>query len=188
MKKIALCLIAFLIIAAGVFIGVKSNLTYGKNIPAEKRNVLVVYFTRSGTTEFAARDIANAANGDLVKVSRVTPYPVDLEDCVAEAAREMQADELPEINKLNINMDRYNVVFLCYPIWLNSIPMPMVSFMEQYDLSGKYIIPVATHSGSQLGNSIYVINSHCKDSTVLDGISLTDGNKDLLKKLEEYGF
>ena len=67
--------------------------------------------------------------------------------------------------------------------------MPMVTFMEENNLSGKYIIPVATHSGSEFGNSISVIQSHSGNAKILDGIALLNGNtQGLTEKLSEYGY
>lgn len=188
-KTIGGLLLLVIVIAAsiGIYFAATGQ-TSGKDIPLEEKNVLVVYFSRTGTTEAAAMEIAKVTGGSIHRVIRDVPYPDNLEDCVEEASREMQNSDLPAINDIEGGTESYNVIFLCYPIWLNSMPMPMVSFMEENDLSGKYIIPVATHSGSEFGNSISVIKSHCGGSTVLDGIALRNGNQGLLEMLEEYGF
>lgn len=184
---IGVIFVFILIFSAFLYINLNNNTT-GKDIPLDNKNVLVVYFSRTGNTEDAAYIISTYTGGRLHRVSRSVPYPENLKECVIEVSKEMQDNILPEINKFDGKMDKYNVVFLCYPIWLNSVPMPMVSFMEEYDFSGKYIIPVATHSGSGLGNSVSVIKNHCDGAIVLDGISIANGDHDILDKVKEYGF
>lgn len=186
MKKIILCL---MIIVSMVFCICGCGQTSGKALPQGEKNVLVVYFSRTGSTAKAAEYIADYTKADIVRITRTEPYPEKLEDCVKEVSREMQSGELPGINEKIENIQDYSVVFLCYPIWLNSIPMPMVTFMEENSLSGKYVIPVATHSGSEFGNSISVIQSRSKGAAVLDGIALLNGDtQGLDEKLGEYGF
>lgn len=189
LKKVFLSVILVLVLVfTAVLYICLNNTTGGKDIPLNNKNVLVVYFSRTGTTEDVAYIISTYTGGKLHRVSRSVPYPENLKDCVAEVSKEMQDNIYPEINKFDGKMDKYNVIFLCYPIWLNSVPMPMVSFMEEYDFSGKYIIPVATHSGSGLGNSVSVIKSHCDGAIVLDGISIANGDHDILSKVSEYDF
>lgn len=186
MKKIILCL---MMVVSMVFCICSCGQTSGKSLPHGEKNTLVVYFSRTGNTAEAAQSIASYTHADIVRITRTEPYPDGLENCVKEASREMQSDTLPDINETVENMSDYNVVFLCYPIWLNSIPMPMVTFMEENSLSGKYVIPVATHSGSEFGNSISVIQSHCNGAKVLDGIALLNGDtQGLEEKLSEYGY
>lgn len=186
MKKIILCL---MIIVSIVLCTCSCGQTSGKYLPEGDKNTLVVYFSRTGNTAKAAQLIADYTGADIVRITRTEPYPEGLEDCVKEVSEEMQSSSLPGINEKVENIDSYNVVFLCYPIWLNSIPMPMVTFMEENSLAGKYVIPVASHSGSEFGNSISVIQRHSGGATVLDGIAVLNGDTQGLEdKLAEYGF
>ncbi|MCI6496448.1 MAG: hypothetical protein MSA01_05265 [Anaeromassilibacillus sp.] len=186
MKKIILSL---MMIVSMIFCLCACGQTSGKALPQGEKDTLVVYFSRTGNTADAAQIIADYTGADIIRITRAEPYPDNLEACVKEVSEEMQSSELPAINEKVNNMNSYDVVFLCYPIWLNSIPMPMVTFMEENNLSGKYIIPVATHSGSEFGNSISVIQSHSGNAKILDGIALLNGNtQGLTEKLSEYGY
>ena len=65
-------------------------------------------------------------------------------------------------------MEQYDVIFVGFPIWWYALPMPVWSFLEEYDLSGKTIIPFFTHNGSSSGaSSISTVAELCPDSTVL---------------------
>ena len=73
-------------------------------------------------------------------------------------------------------MDDYDVIFLGYPNWWGTIPMPLYTFLEEYDFSGKTIIPFCTHEGSRLGSSVQDITALCPQSTILDGLAVRGGN------------
>lgn len=185
MKKLLLFLMAFSVILCFCSCGQ----TMGKNLPKGQNNVLVVYFSRTGNTAATARIIADYTQADTFTFSRKEPYPEDLEECVAEASKEMQNNIIPEITNKIDNIEKYNIIFLCYPIWLNSMPMPVVTFMTENNLSNKYIIPVATHSGSGFGDSIQKIQKYAGNAKIMDGISILNGNNQGLEdKLKEYGF
>ena len=182
-------LLLFLTAVAVILSFCSCGQTMGKSLPTGKRDVLVVYFSRTGNTADTAKIIADYTQADIFTFSRQEPYPENLEECVAEASREMQNNIIPEITDQVKNIEKYNVIFLCYPIWLNSMPMPVITFMTENNLSDKYIIPVATHSGSGFGDSIQKIQKYAGNAKIMDGLSILNGNNQGLEdKLKEYGF
>jgi flavodoxin len=70
-------------------------------------------------------------------------------------------------------MDQYDVVFLGYPIWWASIPMPIASFLEAYDFTGKTIAPFCSSGGSRLGQSVTAIAKLSPNSTILEALSVS---------------
>lgn len=74
------------------------------------------------------------------------------------------------------NMDDYDVIYLGYPIWWDTLPMPVASFLEEYDFAGKTIIPFASHEGSGLGLGVSMIKELCPDTEVLDGFAIEGGD------------
>ena len=93
------------------------------------RNILVAYFSASGVTGRVAREIAEATGAELYEIRPAQPYTPAI------------AGELPE-------MDKYDTVFLGFPIWWYVQPRIVDTFLEACDVSGKTIIPFATSGGS----------------------------------------
>lgn len=100
-------------------------------------NVLVAYFSWSGNTRGIARLLHQKIGGELVEIEPATPYSEDYNTCLEQAKRDQERAARPELKTHIADMTRYDVVFLGYPNWWATIPMPIASFLEQYDFSGK---------------------------------------------------
>ena len=125
---------------------------------AGQRRIAVVYFSEpetedrravQGNTEFIASVIGKATGGALYRIERSAPYPSSHEALTAEAKEERDRGARPAIQGPG-DLSEVDTVFLGYPIWWYDMPMPVYSFLEAYDLSGKTIIPFVTHGGSGL--------------------------------------
>jgi flavodoxin len=91
---------------------------------------------------------------------------------VEKARQELKSEYRPPLKTEVANMASYEVVFVGYPDWWSSIPMPVASFLSKYDFSGKTIVPFCTHEGSGLGHSVTDIKNLCRQSTVLNGLAV----------------
>lgn len=147
---------------------VESNNTVG----TEEKNILVVYFSHSGNTRVIANQIHEKVGGDIFEIVAVNPYPTDYDTVVDQAKQEQEGNYRPELATKVENMDSYDVVFIGYPNWWGTMPMPVFTFLEAYDFSGKTIIPFCTHEGSGLGRSVENITKLCPQSTILDGLAI----------------
>ena len=147
---------------------VESNNTSG----TEEKNILVVYFSHSGNTRVIANQIHEKVGGDIFEIVTVNPYPMDYDAVVDQAKQEQEDNYRPELATKVENMDSYDVVFIGYPNWWGTMPMPVFTFLEEYDFSGKTIIPFCTHEGSGLGRSVEDITKLCPQSTILDGLAI----------------
>lgn len=125
---------------------------------AEGSRIAVVYFSEPetedraavmGSTEFIAQIISTETGGRLVRIERTAPYPASHEALTAEAKGERDGNIHPAIRQMGDFSDS-DVIFLGNPIWWYDMPMPVYSFLDAYDLSGKTIIPFVTHGGSGL--------------------------------------
>ena len=74
------------------------------------------------------------------------------------------------------DMEKYDVIFLGYPNWWGTIPMAMFTFLEQYDLSGKTIVPFCTHGGGGLGRGVDDITRISPNATILQGFAVNGGS------------
>lgn len=110
--------------------------------------------------------------GDIFEIVTVNPYPTDYDSVVDQTKQEQEDNYRPQLKTKVENMDSYDVVFIGYPNWWGTMPMPVFTFLEEYDFSGKTIIPFCTHEGSGLGRSVEDITELCPQSTILDGLAI----------------
>ena len=148
-------------------------------------NIMTVYFSlkgqtiapgmkivhlEKGNTAVAAEYIQKAVGGELFEIETVKTYKKDHFEMIEEAKEELQKGIRVELKSYPAELP--DTVFLGYPNWWNTLPMPVVTFLEHFDWSGKRIIPFCTNEGSGLGNSVADICKICKGAKVEDGISI----------------
>lgn len=126
-----------------------------------------------GTTEYVARLIQDNVGGDIHSIETVEPYSTDFDTVVDQNHEEMNAGTLPELVATELDVSRYDIVFLGYPVWATNAPQAIFSFLMQYDLSGKTIVPFCTHDGYGAGGSYGDIAEAIDGETaVLDGLAI----------------
>ena len=132
---------------------------------------LVAYFSWSGNTKYAAQYIAKKVGADEFEIIREKPYPTEYTPCTEDAKAEKEAGERPAIKGKVENMAQYDVVFVCVPVWWYTAPMPVFTFLEQYNLKGKTVIPFCTaYSGPS--STLKDIVKATPDSDHRDGICI----------------
>lgn len=146
------------------------------NEDTEIGKVLVLYFSQSGNTEAVANFIHNAVGGDIVKLETETPYPSDYDELVDYAQEEQRENARPVLSTKIDNIDEYDTIFLGYPNWWGDMPMPIYTFLDEYDLSGKTIAPFITHGGSGLSGTPENIKEEEPNATVTEGLAVNGSN------------
>ena len=140
-----------------------------------------------GNTEVVAQKIARATGGDLFHIEAVKPYPADYDESTEVAKTELGENARPELTATVRDFDAYDVIYLGYPIWWGVMPMPVMTFLEMYDFSGKTIVPFCTHEGSGLGRSENDIKRLCPGASVKQGLALHGGSvQDALPTLQKW--
>lgn len=129
-----------------------------------------------GSTEIVAKQIHALVGGDLVEIQTAKPYPADYRTTVQQNVDEAKEKFKPELKTRIENMDSYDTVYLGYPTWAMDIPRPIASFLSEYDLKGKTIIPFNTNGGYGLGSTVDSIKELCPDSTILDAFEMPGAN------------
>ncbi len=157
----------------------------------QESKVLVAYFSATGTTEGVAEHIANGLNADIYEIVPEEPYTdadLDYNDNNSRTTIEMNdPDARPAISGSVENMEQYEVVFIGYPNWWASIPMPIASFLEEYDFSGKLILPFCSHGGGRFGQSLTAIAKLEPDAELGEGLSVHySGGNELPGDVEEW--
>ena len=127
----------------------------------EKKKILVVYFSATGTTRQVANQIVKIADADICEIVPVQPYSdadLDWTNSLSRSSVEMNnPNARPEIKAVSVDESKYDYVFLGYPIWWDLAPRTVNSFIETTDLTGKTVIPFATSGSSTIANSVAVL-------------------------------
>lgn len=129
-----------------------------------------------GNTEVVANKIKSFIGGDLFEIKTAKPYPTNYTETTEVAKAEKKADARPELSSHVGKMDEYDIIFLGYPNWWGTFPMAVFTFLEEYDFSGKTIIPFCTHEGSGIGRSESDIKKLCPEAKVLAGVAIRGGS------------
>jgi flavodoxin len=147
----------FLLLALTLFCLGGTMEAQAQNQRQETKKTLIAYFSYSGNTRKIAQQIQQKTGADLFEIEVVKPYSSDYDACVKEAQRDQKANARPALKTKVENMAQYDVILLGYPNWWYSIPMPVATFLEGYDLAGKTIIPFCSHGGGGLSQSVSAI-------------------------------
>lgn len=137
------------------------------------QKILVAYFSASGVTERAAKQIAAAVGGDLYEIRPAQPYTdadLDWTNKQSRSTREMKDPACrPAIAGGVADMDAYDAVFVGFPVWWYVEPRIVDTFLESYDFTGKTLIPFATSGGSGIAGAEKSLRAHCPAANWKDG-------------------
>ncbi len=128
--------------------------------------ILVAYFSRSGNTRVIAGTIHRALVSDLFEIQPARPYPEDYEQTVAQAAQERDRGYEPPLAAKVPDIAAYTTVFLGFPIWGETAPPVIRSFLKAHDLKGKILRPFITHGGYGPGSSLAVLAAHAPGARI----------------------
>ena len=148
------------------------------------KKILVAFFSRAGenyevgyiekgNTHILADMIAANTGGTLFHIEPVRPYPEDYTECIKVAKTEFHNQARTAV-KGDVAVEDYDVIFIGYPNWWGDMPQPLFTFLEEYDFSGKTIIPFNSHGGSGFSNTIEEIKELQPDANISDeGLSIS---------------
>lgn len=142
--------------------------------PTEK-NTLIVYLSRTNNTKAIAEIIHQKIGGKMVALELQTPYPADYHATVQQVVRENESGYLPPLKTKIDDIEQYDFVFLGFPTWDMQLPPPVKSFLRQYSLKGKTVIPFNTNGGYGPGSTFQTVKELCPQSIVLQGLSTRGG-------------
>lgn len=141
----------------------------------DSSQVLIVYLSRTNNTKAIAEIIHKNVGGTLVGLELQKPYPENYQQTVQQVVQENETGYLPPLKTKIDSIQNYDVVFVGFPTWGMQLPPPMKSFLHQYDLSDKTVIPFNTNAGYGVGSSFETVKELCPNSTVLEGFSTKGG-------------
>ncbi len=142
-----------------------------KTVPTGGKT-MIVFFSWSGNTRGVAREIQKQTGADMFEITLVHPYSSNYNTVLMEAQEDQHKQARPEIKDPPASIDGYDTILLGYPNWWASIPMPIATFLESYDFSGKTIIPFCSHGGGRFGQSLTAIAKLAPDAVIGEGLSV----------------
>ena len=148
---------------------------------------LVIYFSRSGenyfggelksiekgNTEVIAEYIQELTGADLFKVEPAVAYPENYMECIDVAKKEQKDNARPEIKEALTDISGYDTIYVGFPNWWGTLPMPMWTQLEQLDFAGKVIKPFVTHEGSGFGSAENDLKKLCEGAEIRKGLSIS---------------
>ena len=147
-----------------------------------------------GRVQAVANMIQEHTGGDLFSIQTSVVYPADGGELIDYAATEQEEDARPELTTHIENLDQYDTIFVGYPNWWADLPMAMYSFFDEYDFSGKTIVPFNVHNGSRFSRTIQTIEELEPDASVIENgftvseQTVADADSDVAAWLEEIGY
>ena len=170
--------------------------------------ILVAYFSHTGenyqvgviekgNTHIVADMIAEATGADEFEIKTVTEYPKTYKEVTDLAKQELAENARPELATKVADMNKYDTIFLGYPIWWSDMPMAVYTFLESYDFNGKTIIPFCTSASEAMTGKEVNIPKIAKGSQIRQGLGvsgkLCQENPDFVRQdvnswLKDLGF
>lgn len=195
-KKIMIAAVVLILVIAIAFVAIRflgGGASGIDNKPEQEvkgnSDILVAYFSWSGHGQQMARWISDETGADLFRIVPKESYGEDYRQCADRAKNELDNGIRPELAE-HIEADtmaKYDTIYLVFPVWWYDLPMPVWTFLEEYDLAGKIIIPCFSHNGSSNGaNSVNRVSELAAGANVLtdkalsiSGNSVADSEKEV---------
>lgn len=130
-------------------------------------------YVKVGNTEIVAGIIKGLIPADTFKIEMKNPYSPVYMTCIEEAKKDLRAKARPELVSMPESIDEYDTVILAYPNYWGTMPMAVYTFLENFDFSGKIILPLCTNEGSGMGSSEREIKKTCPGADVKKGLPIT---------------
>lgn len=125
-----------------------------------------------GYTNIAAEFIQEAVGGDLFEIVPVRSYDPDHMKMIYEAKEEFDQNQRPAILSWPESIDEYETIFLCFPNWWATMPMPVFTFLDKYDWNGKTICPLVTSGGSGFANALKDLAEEYPGAIIRKGLEI----------------
>ena len=152
------------------------NTDFPSDVDATTSASIVTDNKRFGTTEYVARMIQEETGGDIHLIETASKYTADYDELISVNHDEMAEGFLPELKETDLDISKYDTVFVGYPVWATNVPRAVVSFLSKYDFSDKKVIPFCTHAGYGAGKSYSTIAEASKAKDTAEGLAIEAEN------------
>lgn len=152
-----------------------------------ERKAIIIYYSQTNNTRKMAEFIKEQSGFDIEEIKLVKPYTAGFSELVEQTRGEYQRGYLPPMHPLKADLSTYDMVLVGSPLWVYTLSLPVMSFLTEYDLSGKTVVPFCTRGTSSAGPLFAKVAELCPNSQVLEGFDITRGKyEDSLPALREW--
>ena len=130
-------------------------------------------YVKVGNTEIVVNHMKDMIEADTFKIEMKEPYSPVYMTCIDEAKKDLRENARPELVSMPESIDDYDTIILAYPNYWGTYPMAVATFLENFDFSGKTILPLCTNEGSGMGGSVRDIKNACPGADVKTGLAIT---------------
>ena len=181
MKRLNMLVLATVTLAA-VSCGPRQEASKDEAQKDETPKMLVLYYSQTSNTKAVAQEIANRTGADLDEIVPVELYDGDFQATIERGKRELDEGAYPEIQPLKVDVTKYDVIFLGYPIWFGTYAPPVITFLNNADLSGKKIVPFCTFGSGGLESSVKDLAEAEPEAEILPGYGIRAARLDAMPK------
>lgn len=145
-----------------------------------KSKCLVLYYSQTSNTKMVAEEIAKKLNADIEEIVAVNPYDGDFDATIQRCLKEREDGVIPEIKRVKSKINKYETIFIGYPIWFGTYAPPVAKFLQDVDLSGKKIIPFCTFGSGGLESSIKDLAMAQPNAKIMNGYGVRAARMDAM--------
>lgn len=176
MKKLYILLFACMVMFA---CGSKKKDVEKDDTP--QNTVLVLYYSQTGATASVANQLKSSMNADIEEIICENPYSGDFEATIERCKKEQEKGEIPAIKPIKADVQKYDIIFLGYPIWFGTYASPIASLLENANLEGKMIVPFCTFGSGGLESSTEDLKARLPRSVIMEGFGIRNARLSYLQ-------
>lgn len=186
MKNFKMMLVLATVTLAAVSCGSRQETSKNEAQKEETPKMLVLYYSQTGNTKAVAQEIATKLGAEMDEIIAVEPYDGDFQATIERGRKELEEGVFPEIQPIKVDVAKYDVVFLGYPIWFGTYAPPVITFLNQVDLSGKKIVPFCTFGSGGLESSVKDLVEAAPEAEILPGYGVRAARLEAMPKEIDY--
>ena len=182
MKNLKFMLVLATVTMAAVSCGPKNVTPKEEPQKDETPKVLVLYYSQTSNTKAVAQEIATRLGADMEEIVAVNPYDGDFQATIDRCMQEREQGTVTEIQPITADLAKYDVIFIGYPVWFGTFAPPVITFLDQTDLSGKKIVPFCTFGSGGLDSSVKDLMEKQPKAEILPGYGVRAARLEAMPK------
>lgn len=181
MKNLKLTLALAIVTLVAFSCGPKKT---AQNAEEEKASpkMLVIYYSQTGNTKAVAMEMATRLGADIEEIVPVQLYDGDFQATIERGKKELDEGAFPEIQPIKADVANYEVIFIGYPVWFGTYAPPIITFLNQVDLSGKKLVPFCTFGSGGLESSVKDLVEAEPNAEILTGYGVRAARMEAMPK------
>lgn len=153
----------------------------------ETPKTLVLYYSLTNNTKQVAEEMAALVGADIERIEAVEPYDTSFQATIDRCMKERELEILPQIRPLNADLSQYDVIFIGYPVWFGTYAPPVITFLQNNDLSGKKVVPFCTFGSGGLESSVRDLEVAQPNAEILSGYGVRAARLESMpKEVEQF--